>query len=370
LSSAETNKEALARTLARNQGVQSGLIAVLTAVEPCWSYSVRGDHQTKKIHLVLETRQGLPRYHYYQHPDWPKVLNALLAQAHPLPTEISRPFPQPYYWSAAQTEYATEVLLRDAPTLAQGYRAFLHQGISTFRSADVLRFLGHFVPASGRVPQRFRGEVPPRLKARPEGVRLRHTVNGNSLKVYDKQGSVLRVETTVVEFLGVVQAAHLSFLDGQQLDALAAPSMRGDKRMAGVDLQKPRMRAVAEAVVALAAQSEGFTSEQLARQVRERQGRPMAGYRHRQAAYDLRKLRSKSLVERLPKSRRYRVRRPGIRTLAGLLILREKVLKPVLAGVYRPKRGRPPKNIHPLDVHYQHLQREMLATLQTLKLAA
>lgn len=81
-------------------------------------------------------------------------------------------------------------------------------------------------------------------------------------------------------------------------------------------------------------------------------------------------LRGKSLAERLPKSRRYRVRRPGIRTLAALLLLREKVLKPVLAGVYRPKRGRPPKNIHPLDVHYQHLQREMLATLQTLKIAA
>ncbi len=70
-------------------------------------------------------------------------------------------------------------------------------------------------------------------------------------------------------------------------------------------------------------------------------------------------------MERLPKSRRYRVRRPGIRTLAALLLLREKVLKPVLAGVYRPKRGRPPK-----DIHYQHLQREMLATLQTLKIAA
>ena len=66
----------------------------------------------------------------------------------------------------------------------------------------------------------------------------------------------------------------------------------------------------------------------------------------------------------------YQGRRPGIRTLAGLLILREKVLKPVLAGVCRPKRGRPSKNIHPLDEHYQNLQREMPATLQTLKLAA
>ena len=64
------------------------------------------------------------------------------------------------------------------------------------------------------------------------------------------------------------------------------------------------------------------------------------------------------------------LRRHGIRTLAALLILREQVIKPVLAGVYRPERGRPPKNLHPLDVHYQKLQREMLATFQTLKIAA
>jgi len=174
----------------------------------------------------------------------------------------------------------------------------------------------------------------------------------------------------VVAFLGVVQAAHLSFVDGRQLDALAAPSVRGIKRTAGVDLQKPRMRAVAQAVIALAAQPEGFNAADLAERVRAQQGRAMAAYGDRKAAYDLRKLRGKSLVERIAKTRRYRVRRPGIRTLAALLILREQVIKPVLAGVCRPKRGRPPKNLHPLDAHYQRLQREMLSTFQTLKIAA
>jgi hypothetical protein len=96
----------------------------------------------------------------------------------------------------------------------------------------------------------------------------------------------------------------------------------------------------------------------------------MVGYGDRKASYDLRKMRGKSLVERVGKTRRYWVRRPGIRTLAALLILREQVIKPVLAGVCRPKRGRPPKNLHPLDVHYQKLKVEMLATLKTLKLAA
>jgi len=183
-------------------------------------------------------------------------------------------------------------------------------------------------------------------------------------------GMLERLEAMVVAFLGVVQAAHLSFVDGQQLDALAAPSVRGARRTAGVDLQKERMRAVAQAVIAQGVQPEGFSAAELAERVRGQQGGAMASYVPRQAAYDLRKLRSKLLVERIGKTRRYRVRRPGIRTLAALLILREQVIKPVLAGVCRPKRGRPPKNLHPLDVHYQKLQWEMLATLQTLKLAA
>jgi len=217
-----------------------------------------------------------------------------------------------------------------------------------------------------------------------------------TLKMYDKGDRVLRVEVIVnnieelrcgkrldklpgmlerlqriiVEFLGVVQAAHLSFLEAKSLDDLALPTVRGKRRVAGVDLQKPRMRAVAEALLALAAAPQGFTAEELAQRLRAQQGRRMAGYHKRKAAYDLCKLRGKSLVQRIANRRRYQVRHPGIRTLAGMLILREKVLKPVLAGVCRPKRGRPPKNVHVLDVHYQRLQREMLTTLQTLKLAA
>jgi hypothetical protein len=124
--------------------------------------------------------------------DWPTVLGQLLDQAHPLHARISAPLGRDYYWSATQTEFATDALFRDARQLAALYPQFLHHGIRTFGSADVLRFLGRLQPNG------FRGEVTSTLKRRPEGVRLKHTVNGNSLKLYDKQGSVLRVETTIV----------------------------------------------------------------------------------------------------------------------------------------------------------------------------
>jgi len=300
-----------------------------------------------------------------------------------------------YAYSCYQLEYSRNLLFKSARQLDEVYQGLIDR---TRRVLDVARLKTIF----GRKSR------PSKTKAR-DG-RLEKIIDRSvydlttfklhfgklTLKMYDKGDRVLRVEIVVnniaelrcgkgmeklpgmlkrlqemvVAFLGVVQAAHLSFVDGRQLDALAAPSVRGIKRTAGVDLQKPRMRAVAQAVIALAAQPEGFNAADLAERVRAQQGRAMAAYGDRKAAYDLRKLRGKSLVERIAKTRRYRVRRPGIRTLAALLILREQVIKPVLAGVCRPKRGRPPKNLHPLDAHYQRLQREMLSTFQTLKIAA
>jgi hypothetical protein len=64
-------------------------------------------------------------------------------------------------------------------------------------SRDVLRFLGKAVPEGRTAHPKFVGQVVSDLKERPEGMRLKHAVNGNSVKMYDKQGSVLRVETTV-----------------------------------------------------------------------------------------------------------------------------------------------------------------------------
>jgi hypothetical protein len=48
-----------------------------------------------------------------------------------------------------------------------------------------------------RVPGKFAGQLVSDLRRRSEGLRVKHRVNHNSLKMYDKQGSVLRIETTI-----------------------------------------------------------------------------------------------------------------------------------------------------------------------------
>ena len=81
------------------------------------------------------------------------------------------------------------------------YPGLVHYGITTLGSTDVLRYLGRPVRLDGDVPKSFRGEVSSDLKWREEGVRIKHSVNGNSVKLYDKAftavGSVLRAETTI-----------------------------------------------------------------------------------------------------------------------------------------------------------------------------
>jgi hypothetical protein len=132
---------------------------------------------------------------------WPGQLQRLLRRVHPRAGRIPGT-PQPteplsYYWTSEQTEWATDLAFRDAASLAELYPLLTRHGIETFRSPDVLRFLGHKLPAHGGVHGKFAGEIVSDQKQRPEGVRVKHRVNRNSLKMYDKFGTVLRVETTL-----------------------------------------------------------------------------------------------------------------------------------------------------------------------------
>jgi hypothetical protein len=132
---------------------------------------------------------------------WEAELDRLLGRVlPPRPTWLPE---DRYYWTAEQTEWATDLAFRDADMLAGLYPQLIRRGIETFGSEDVLRFLGHPVPAEGRIPAHLKAEVTSDLKRRPEGVRLKHRAGRNTVKLYDKQGSVLRIETTLNEVKGL-----------------------------------------------------------------------------------------------------------------------------------------------------------------------
>lgn len=301
-----------------------------------------------------------------------------------------------YAYSCFQLEYSRNLLFARGTALEEVYQGLIDR---TRRVLDVPTLKTIFGRKHRPHQLRQYGDTTPRVELVLDESAYDLTVfkvhfGRLTLKMYDKSERVLRIEVIVhsvkelrcgkrleklsivlaklqrivIDFLNVVHAAHLSSLDAGALDTLPQPTQRGTHRLAGVDIQKPRVRAVVEAILSLAPKPDGFTAGELAARTGALLRQPT--YTPRHAAYDLRKLRGKGLVERVGATRHYQPTLPAIRTLVALLILREKVIKPVLAGAGRPKPGRPPKRIHPLDAHYENLQREMRCTFQTLGLAA
>ena len=82
-------------------------------------------------------------------------------------------------------------MFENPAALAAIYPALARHATNHFQSPEVMRFLGR--KASGN----FTGEIVTSFKDRAEGVRVKHWVRGNSIKMYDKAGSILRVETTI-----------------------------------------------------------------------------------------------------------------------------------------------------------------------------
>jgi len=256
------SKERIARRIAEEDGVTQGLIAVLTCVEPCWSYEVRKNRDKKELELWGRRGKCLHQYFYFQDPqwgfmharlqtwfpfnmhvcingrdwlaqqmdrlgigykqrdncfvdvedlaqaqhllmntqveaNWDGLLADLVRRVHPVHERRFAGMPIPYYWSLEESEWATDVMFRSPAALSALYPRFIRHGMQTLSSADVLRFLGRKTPAHGGVNGNFQGEVLTDLKSRPEGLRIKHSVNHNSVKMYDKQGSVLRIETTI-----------------------------------------------------------------------------------------------------------------------------------------------------------------------------
>ena len=189
-------------------------------------------------------------------------------------------------------------------------------------------------------------------------------------KMPDRLPTLLaRMQDMLVRFLDTVQAAHISFLDVGAFEGLTEPTTRGTRRLAGIDLNKARNRHVVDAVIELSTKPDGFTVAQVAETVRQRSGQGATAYSARNAAYDVAKMVGKMLLRRIERSRRYTVDSPGIQTLCAHLLLREKIIKPLLTGIDRP-RGRPPKVRTALDQHYLALREELRRTFQTIGLAA
>jgi hypothetical protein len=170
---------------------------------------------------------------------------------------------------------------------------------------------------------------------------------------------VTRLRQMAGEFCTALDCVDVGFIPDGLLDALPAACQLGGTRVGGIDVTKPRSRAVLAAALALAIAPGGFTVADFAAKVRAMTGQ--ADYTSRNAAYDLRKLRGKHLAGKPGCTRRYLISPGAARIISALLTLREHVIAPLLAGVADPRIRRTPRHCTDIDRHYQALRLEMMA---------
>ena len=160
------------------------------------------------------------------------------------------------------------------------------------------------------------------------------------------------------------------FIADDTLERLPEPSAIGKAKVGGLDFNRQRIRRVTEAVLALSWRPGGFTSSELADQVVRCNGEPEGGYSPRQAAYDLKKLRGNQMVERIGKTRHYQATPAGLKTIAAVVVLREKAIRPKLATAQEIRPSRGSQNPTALDRHYETVRTGMVGIFRELGVAA
>lgn len=269
LNSGKQDKQGLAQQIAASDGIRSGPICALSTVELCSSYAVRGDRVSQKLRLERAYRKCLFIYQYWMHPEfgfmsarlqtwfpfpihiylngrlwlaqqmekaglhyrrhrncftwiedfgraqtlmneqvkapWKDWFDAVAGQVHPYFSQLCRHYPMSYYWTCQDSEWAMDLVFRDRGQLERLYPQLVHLGMTSFSSPDVLRFMGKRVTKQGTAVGGHEVPVSSDLKVRPNGVRIKHRLGANSIKLYDKAydelGAVLRPEITITDTL-------------------------------------------------------------------------------------------------------------------------------------------------------------------------
>ena len=260
LQSSGTDKDALARRIAQDDGIQEGPICMLSVVEPSLSLTVGPNRATRRLEVMQRPRRCVWVYFYFNDPevgfghlrleswvpftikgclngrlwlerslmkekieyvkqdncfraigdvaraqqlfdtqlrtDWPGLLGRLSETYFPAMRGLLGERPMPYYWSADETEWATDVMFRNTAALDRLFPMLVRHGLIVSDSASVMRYLGKIAPGAA-LPPHVTGDVRSDRRRRHEGVCVKHREGRNSVKIYNKAGNVLRTETTI-----------------------------------------------------------------------------------------------------------------------------------------------------------------------------
>ncbi len=269
-------KEDLVEAVLARRGRHAGLVAILSAMEPCSTYQPWHNKQTGQTYLRADDGKCLHYYFYFideelgltyvRVPTWlPCRLqiyfnghnwlaaqlrkrhiryelrdNAFLdmedwSQAQHIADQwrvkwihfkldefarrfcpIFRDFAAGYHWSIDQCEYATDIVFRRQADLAAIYDNLTRTAIHSVKPDHIATFLGK------KLHGNYQDEMGNRFDIRIEGTRIKHTMGPVSIKLYDKFGLILRIETTVNDVSFFKHYREVEHRDGRKEKKYAA----------------------------------------------------------------------------------------------------------------------------------------------------
>jgi len=259
ISSCHERKETIAHKRQQELGIKSGLIGVWSCVEACSTYRAHYDAQAGFPQLRHDYSRCKHLYFYYDHPvygfmsvrmqtwfpygiqialngrewlrrsldkeripfvlhgnkflhiadynkaqqmlntqtdsQWIQILSGFLPKVFPTMSKtLGSQFS--YYWTLWQSEWATDYVFETPATLNSIMEGLLRHAIMTGTCDRVLRYMGRPVNAAGQPHPAANPELLTRVNTWHDGMRIRHWVDKNSVKLYNEQ-NILRTEMTM-----------------------------------------------------------------------------------------------------------------------------------------------------------------------------
>jgi hypothetical protein len=304
--------------------------------------------------------------------DWVSVLNRFVA---PVNLLLQQPWleQRAYRWVINQAEFSTDLRFTSQETLADLYRPLLEHALLNFSASDILGYLGR------RLHPRFDGEVLTDLKkGRHPGARIKHRVKNNWLKMYDKFGLILRIETVsnqprefkvrrrrlrhgqrrtvwcpmnkgvanFYHYQAVARASNARYLDAlatvtvpsataQQLDRLHRPARFRNRRRRPLNVLSAAEQRLFFAVLQGDHRLNGFRNADVARHLYAKPAANLKERRRRTArvSRQLQLLRAHGLIAPVPHSYRYQITRRGEDLMNAAIYVRCKAFPKELNNV-------------------------------------
>ena len=285
-------------------------------------------------------------------------LDAIVSKLNPYLSVIRDTFGMVYYWCVDQCEYATDIMFNSRKDLEEIYPSLVEHALVNFKCEDVMTFLGR------KMHHAFQGEIVSDIKKRPQGVRIKHRMKSNSIKMYDKY-SVLRIETTInkptefkiykkietdngpqmrwvsmgktianiYRYAQVSAASNKRYLDAladavptgeiiSEIEKITQRKKKNNKFQSGFNVLSPETCQMFSVIMDGAHTINGFTNKDICAKLFPTQFKEKR-YRNKVTRL-LSKLRAHGLIRKAPRSRKYFVSSKGYRIMGGILYLKTK----------------------------------------------